>query len=78
MTITFKSQIRKYNKRRKILQERLGNTGCARFLLHNTKTSNMLIGKLKELGILDSNGKPTNYGKKVKKSLKEFVSVTVE
>ncbi len=67
-----------YPKRRKKLQERLANTGCARFLLHNTKTSNFTIGKIKEFGILDEEKNLTSYGEKVKQSLKEFVKVTVE
>jgi hypothetical protein len=62
-----------YPKRRKILQERLANTGGARFLLNNTKTSNALIGKLKTMGILDQNKDLTVYGKEVKKSLKRFI-----
>lgn len=62
-----------YPKRRRILQERLANTGCAQFLLHGTKTSNVLIGKLKENGILDSNNKLTNYGREVQASLREFM-----
>jgi bifunctional DNA-binding transcriptional regulator/antitoxin component of YhaV-PrlF toxin-antitoxin module len=62
-----------YPKRRKILKERLANTGCARFLLgKNKKTSNWLIGQLKNYEILDEKNNLTNFGKSVKKDLKEF------
>ncbi|MBU3941216.1 MAG: hypothetical protein KKH88_04785 [Nanoarchaeota archaeon] len=70
-----------YPKRRKILQERLGNTGCAKFLLgKNKKTSNWLIGQLNQYKILDGKGNLTKFGKKVRKDLKEFLEkpVTVE
>ncbi len=62
-----------YPKRRKLLQERLFNTGCAQFLLKGTKTSNTVIGKLKENGILDSDNELTKYGKEVQASLREFI-----
>lgn len=62
-----------YPKRRKRLQERLGDTGCAKFLLYGTKIPNSLLGKLKEHGILDEKGDLTESGEKVKKSLEEFV-----
>jgi hypothetical protein len=63
-----------YPKRRKILKERLAQTGCARFLLGKSKkTSNWLIGKLKTYEILDSKGNLTKFGKKIQKDLKEFL-----
>ncbi len=41
---------RYYPKRRKRLQQRLGQTGCAKYLLgKNKKTSNWLIGQLKKI-----------------------------
>ena len=62
-----------YPKRRKLLRERLANTGCAQFLLNGTKTSNMLIGILKQKGILNEKSELTKYGKQVQQSLREFV-----
>ncbi|MFH1376794.1 MAG: hypothetical protein ABIH25_04105 [Candidatus Woesearchaeota archaeon] len=63
-----------YPKRRRILKERLGNTGCARYLLgKNKKTSNWLIGQLNKFDILDGKGNLTDFGKKVKKDLNEFL-----
>ena len=64
-----------YPKRRKKLQERLASTGCARFLLKGTKTSNTLIGKLKENGILDNNNELTKFGKEVQASLRGFMEI---
>ena len=64
-----------YPKRRKILKERLANTGCSRFLLGKTKkTSNWLIGQLNNYGILDGKGNLTKFGTKIKKDLKSFLS----
>lgn len=63
-----------YPKRRKILKERLAQTGCARFLLGKSKkTSNWLIGQLNNYGILDGKGNLTESGKKIQKDLKEFL-----
>ncbi|MDP3698033.1 MAG: hypothetical protein Q8R47_00450 [Nanoarchaeota archaeon] len=62
-----------YPKRRKLLQERLANTGCAQFLLKGTKTSNTVIGKLKENGILEGDNELTKFGKEVQASLREFM-----
>jgi len=63
-----------YPKRRKILKERLANTGCSRFLLgKNKKTSNWLIGQLNNYGILDGQGNLTKFGKKIQRDLKEFL-----
>lgn len=63
-----------YPKRRKILKERLAQTGCSRFLLGKSKkTSNWLIGQLNNYGILDGNGNSTEFGKKIQKDLKEFL-----
>ena len=62
-----------YPKRRKILKERLAQTGCARFLLGKSKkTSNWLIGQLNKYGILDGKGNLTESGKKIQKDLKAF------
>jgi hypothetical protein len=61
-----------YPKRRKILKERLAQTGCARFLLGKSKkTSNWLIGQLNKYEILDK-GNLTESGKKIQKDLKAF------
>lgn len=63
-----------YPKRRKILKERLGNTGCARFLLGKSKkTSNWLIGQLNNVGVLDGKGRLTELGFKIRRDLKEFL-----
>ncbi|HZX45038.1 MAG TPA: hypothetical protein VFF28_05130 [Candidatus Nanoarchaeia archaeon] len=63
-----------YPKRRKLLKVRLGDTGCARFLLGKSKkTSNWLIGQLKEKGILDNDCKLTKEGQKIQKNLKQFL-----
>jgi len=63
-----------YPKRRKILKERLAQTGCARFLLGKSKkTSNWLIGQLNNYRILDGKGKLTEFGRKIQKDLKEFL-----
>ncbi len=63
-----------YPKRRKILKERLAQTGCAKFLLGKTeKTSNWLIGQLKNYDILDGEGKLTKKGNKIQKDLKKFL-----
>jgi len=63
-----------YPKRRRILKERLAQTGCARFLLGKSKkTSNWLIGQLNSYGILDGRGNLTKLGKKIQKDLKEFL-----
>jgi bifunctional DNA-binding transcriptional regulator/antitoxin component of YhaV-PrlF toxin-antitoxin module len=71
----FKDKLFKYYpKRRKILKERLAQTGCARFLLGKSKkTSNWLIGQLNNYGILDGKGNLTKFGKKIQKDLKEFL-----
>src|SRR3989338_10854493 len=64
-----------YPKRRKLLKERLLNTASVRFLLGKTsKTSNWLIGQFNEMGILDGKGNLTEFGIKIQKDLKEFVS----
>lgn len=63
-----------YPKRRKILKERLAQTGCARFLLGKSKkTSNWLIGQLNMYGILDGKGNLTKFGEEIKKNLNEFL-----
>lgn len=63
-----------YPKRRKILKERLAQTGCARFLLGKSKkTSNWLIGQLNMYGILDGKGNLTKFGEEIKKDLNEFL-----
>ncbi len=63
-----------YPKRRRILKERLAQTGCARFLLGESKrTSNWLIGQLNDYGILNGKGNLTEFGKKTQKDLKEFL-----
>ncbi|MBU0628813.1 MAG: hypothetical protein KKC75_06490 [Nanoarchaeota archaeon] len=71
----FKDKLFKYYpKRRRILKERLAQTGCSRFLLGKSKkTSNWLIGQLNERGILDGKGNLTELGKKIQKDLKEFL-----
>ena len=64
-----------YPKRRKILKERLAQTGCARFLLGKSKkTSNWLIGQLNIYGILDGKGNLTKFGEGIKRDLKEFLT----
>lgn len=63
-----------YPKRRRILKERLGQTGCARYLLGKSKkTSNWLIGQLNKRGILDGNGNLTKKGGKIKRNLRVFL-----
>ena len=63
-----------YPKRRKILKERLAKIGCARFLLSSGDTSNWLIGQLNNYGILDGKGNLTEFGAKIQKDLKGFLS----
>ncbi|MEK6946396.1 MAG: hypothetical protein AABX32_02210 [Nanoarchaeota archaeon] len=64
-----------YPKRRKLLKERLANTASVRFLLGKTpKTSNWLIGQFNKMGILDGKGNLTEFGAKIQKDLKGFLS----
>ena len=64
-----------YPKRRKLLKERLLNTASVKFLLgENKKTSNWLIGQFNEMEILDGKGNLTEFGIKIQKDLKEFLS----
>ena len=63
-----------YPKRRKLLKERLANTPSIRYLLGKTnKTSNWLIGQFNEMKIFGGNGNLTEFGKKTKEDLKEFL-----
>ena len=64
-----------YPKRRKLLKERLADTASVKFLLgENQKTSNWLIGQFNEINILDGKGNLTEFGSKIQKDLKEFLS----